>query len=57
MAKEKYPNLNLIPVLSRINNDRSKSSKVESNAYVINNFGDLYKHENSKEGGMKYANL
>ena len=57
MAKEKYPNLNLIPVLSRINNDRSKSSKVESNAYVINNFGDLYKHENSRLITDMYMNV
>ena len=56
-AKEKYPNLNLIPVLSRINNDRSKSSKVESNAYVINNFGDLFKHENSRLITDLYMNV
>lgn len=57
VAKEKYPNLNLIPVLPRINNDRSKSSKVEASAYVINNFGDLLKHENSRLVTDLYMNV
>lgn len=56
-AKEKYPNINLILVSPRINNDKSKASKIETNAYVINNYGDLYKYENSRIITDLYMNV
>ena len=57
LAKEKFANLNIIPVLPRINNDRSKSSKIEANVYVINNFGDLLKQDGARITTDLYMNV
>ena len=56
IAKERFSNLNIIPVLNRINNDKSKLN-VESNAVVINNYGDLIKHEGSRIICDAYMNV
>ena len=57
IAKNKYPHLNIIPVLSRILNDRSKSASIQSNSYVINNYGDLIKHEDARLITDLYMNV
>ena len=57
IAKNKYPNLNIIPVLSRILNDKSKSSSIISSNYVINNYGDLIKHEDARLITDLYMNV
>lgn len=56
-AKEKYPSINLILVSPRINNDKSKTSKIETNSYVINNYGDLYKYDNARLITDLYMNV
>lgn len=57
LAKKKYPTLNIIPVLSRILNDRSKSASIVSPSYVINNYGDLIKHEDARIITDLYMNV
>ena len=56
LAKNTYPNLNIIPVLSRISNDRKKNN-ILSNAYVINNYGDLVKYEDFRLISDTYMNV
>ena len=57
VAKNKYPQLNIIPVLPRIINDKSRSSSITSNSVVINNYGDLLKHEGSRIVSDLYMNV
>ena len=56
IAKNKYPHLNLILVLPRINNDRSKI-EIDSPVYVCNNYGDLLKHDNARLITDMYMNV
>ena len=57
LAKSKYPQLNIVPVLPRIINDKSRSSSLTSNSVVINNYGDLLKHEGSRIVTDLYMNV
>lgn len=57
LAKNSYPSLNIIPVLPRIINDKSKSSSISNNSVVINNYGDLLKHEGSRIVTDLYMNV
>lgn len=57
IAKEKYNNLNLILVLPRIMNDKSKFTNIDSSSVVINNYGDLLKNENSRIITDLYMNV
>lgn len=54
-AKELYPKLNIIPVLSRIMNDNDK--EIENRFYVINNYGDLIKHSDARLICDMYMNV
>lgn len=57
LAKERFSSLNIIPVLPRILNDKSKANNITSNAFVINNHGDLLKHENARIITDLYMNV
>ena len=54
-AKEKYPKMDIVPVLSRIIND--KGFEVENKCYVINNYGDLLKHKDDRLICDQYMNV
>ena len=54
-VKEKYPKLNIIPVLKRIMNDNRLDE--DSKSYVINNYGDLIKHSDAKLICDLYMNI
>lgn len=56
IAIKEYPHLNIIPVEHRIINDFNKI-QINSEAYVINNYGDLLKHENSRLICDSYMNI
>lgn len=57
IAKDKYPSLNIIPVLPRILNDKSKANNINNSVVVINNHGDLLKHENARIITDLYMNV
>jgi len=54
VAKQRYNNLNLIPVLPRITNEKVT---INSNYYVVNNFGELFKNNSNKIITDLYMNV